>query len=76
MLSRHKNAFRLASLTETEIEILRLLARGIGNKEIAQNMQHSHNTTRAHLRSIFRKLKATNRRDAAIAGGFSYNRAM
>ena len=55
------------SLTDKEIAVVRLLALGLANKEIAQRLDHSFNTTRAHLRSIFKKLNAASRREAVLA---------
>ncbi|HYF48390.1 MAG TPA: LuxR C-terminal-related transcriptional regulator [Planctomycetota bacterium] len=54
-------------LTTREKEVLRLAALGLGNKEIAQQLDHSYNTTRALLRKVFRKLKAATRVEAVAA---------
>ena len=51
-------------LTESEIEILRSLERGLSPKGIAEASGRSVATIRAHLRSIFRKLEASNRIEA------------
>lgn len=56
------------TLTEAETEIVRALGRGLSPKQIAEISGRSVATVRAHLRSIFRKLDATNRIEAlAIA---------
>lgn len=54
-----------AGLTEREVEVLRLLTRGLSNQEIADNLVLSRRTVHAHLRSIFSKLDVTTRSAAA-----------
>ena len=48
-------------LTERELEVLSLLARGLTNREMGDRLNVSHRTINAHLRSIFRKLEVTTR---------------
>jgi DNA-binding NarL/FixJ family response regulator len=43
-------------LTERETEVLRLLTKGYGVKQIAAELGISFDTTRSHLRNIYRKL--------------------
>jgi len=52
-------------LSERELEILELLARGRSNPEIAAHLTLSPETVKAHLARIFRKLGVTNRVEAA-----------
>jgi DNA-binding NarL/FixJ family response regulator len=54
-----------AGLTEREVEVLRLLARGLSNAEIGEQLVVSPRTVGAHLRSIFGKLDVTTRTAAA-----------
>jgi predicted ATPase/DNA-binding NarL/FixJ family response regulator len=54
-----------ASLTEREVEVLRWLALGLSNAEIAEQLVLSPRTVGAHLRSIFDKLDVTTRTAAA-----------
>jgi DNA-binding CsgD family transcriptional regulator/RecA/RadA recombinase len=55
----------LAGLTEREIEVLRLVAQGLTNAEIAAILVVSPLTVNAHMRSIFNKLDVTRRAAAA-----------
>ena len=50
-----------AGLTEREVEVLRWLARGLSNQEIADKLVLSKRTVHAHLRSIYGKLDVTTR---------------
>jgi len=53
-------------LTEREIDVLRLLARGQSNQEIAQNLHISTTTVRSHISNILLKLDVSNRTQAAL----------
>lgn len=54
------------SLTEREKEILKLIADGLTNKEIAEKVFLSEKTVRNHITSIFLKLGVSHRTQAAI----------
>jgi two-component system, NarL family, response regulator LiaR len=61
-------------LSEREVEVLRLLAQGLTNKDIAQTLIVSVRTIEAHLRSIFGKLGVRSRTEAvlwAVRHGYS-----
>jgi DNA-binding NarL/FixJ family response regulator len=51
----------LTDLTPRELEVLRLLARGDTNKEIAGDLGMSPTTVHSHVRSIFSKLNVSTR---------------
>jgi DNA-binding NarL/FixJ family response regulator len=55
----------LASLTARELEVLRLLAGGLTDREIAGALTISPRTVESHVGSILAKLGARNRADAA-----------
>ena len=54
------------SLNETELEILRLLARGAENQAIADQLNLAKSTVANYLRDIFSKLNVNNRTEAVL----------
>ncbi|PYV44340.1 MAG: DNA-binding response regulator [Acidobacteria bacterium] len=56
------------SLTPREVEILSLMAEGLGNKEIAWRLSISGHTVKFHVASIFSKLHAATRTEAVTIG--------
>ncbi|NYH44297.1 DNA-binding NarL/FixJ family response regulator [Micromonospora jinlongensis] len=57
---------RLAPLTARELEIVREVARGLGNAEIARRLTMSEATVKAHVSRALAKLQAGNRVQLAI----------
>jgi DNA-binding NarL/FixJ family response regulator len=55
-------------LTERESEVLQLLALGLANKQIAQQLSISEHTVKFHVSSIYAKLGATSRTEAVRLG--------
>jgi two-component system, NarL family, response regulator YdfI len=58
----------LEELTPREIEVLRLLAEGLGNKEVASRLGISDHTVKFHISSILAKLGAGTRTEAVTIG--------
>jgi two-component system, NarL family, response regulator LiaR len=54
------------ALTERETEVLRLLARGQSNKEIARSLTISDRTAKTHVGNILAKLGLPSRTQAAL----------
>jgi DNA-binding NarL/FixJ family response regulator len=55
----------LRSLTPREVEVLRLLARGHANREIARELNFSFSTVKNHVQHIITKLEVSDRMQAA-----------
>jgi len=56
----------LSPLSQREMEILRLLVKGMSNKEIAYHLGISHQTVKNHITSILNKLGVADRTQAAV----------
>ncbi len=63
--TRHSEHNLIEPLTEREIEVIRLIAQGLSNMEISQNLYMSVNTVKTHVRNIYGKLNV-NRRVQAV----------
>jgi two-component system, NarL family, response regulator LiaR len=57
---------RIEPLTESEMTVLRLVAQGVNNQDIAQTLNYSVYTVANRLRTIYEKLHVTNRTQAAL----------
>ncbi|APV44500.1 two component transcriptional regulator, LuxR family [Dehalogenimonas formicexedens] len=55
-------------LSPREIEILRLAARGMSNRDIAEKLELSMRTVKAHLSNIFNKMRCSSRTEAIVKG--------
>jgi two-component system NarL family response regulator len=53
-------------LTDRELEVLRLVAKGLSNREIATELVIAENTVKNHVRNILEKLQLRSRMEAAM----------
>lgn len=53
-------------LTDREMEVLRLVARGLNNRDIAKELYISENTVKNHIRNILDKLQLHSRMEAVV----------
>jgi len=56
------------NLTRQQYRVLQLMAQGQSNKEIAMNLNISHQTAKNHVCALMRRLDAHNRTDAVLKG--------
>jgi len=52
------------TLSEREVEVLRLMAKGVSNSNIAEELSITQSTVKTHITSIFQKLNVTTRTEA------------
>ncbi len=55
-------------LTKREMDILKLAAHGLSNKDIADKLHLSNRTVEGHLRTVFNKLGVSSRTEAVLHG--------
>ncbi len=66
LINRDTDKGKLKSLTRREIEILKQIAGGMFNKEIAINLNISERTVKNHISNIFKKIDVSDRTQAAV----------
>jgi DNA-binding NarL/FixJ family response regulator len=62
--SGEDTAAKAAGITESELRVLRSLAQGMSNKQIAGKLFITEQTVKFHLTNIYRKLQVSNRTEA------------
>jgi len=55
-----------ANLTGRELDVLKLLSRGLANKEIARELNLQEPTIKLHVKTLYRKIDVKNRTQAAM----------
>ena len=66
MINRNMDNEKIKSLTKREIEVLKAIAEGLLNKEIATNLGISERTVKNHISNIFKKIDVADRTQAAV----------
>jgi DNA-binding NarL/FixJ family response regulator len=65
-LSKPPEEHQLKQLTERELEVLKLAAKGMNNNDIAQHLNLSIRTVQAHLSNVFSKMQVGSRTEAVV----------
>ena len=65
--AQYKDPGSFRPLTQREKEILQLVVRGLTNRDVAQELNISETTVKAHMGNIFNKLGVSNRTEAAMS---------
>lgn len=66
LLNRNEDQKKIDDLTKREFEVLKLLAEGMFNKEIASRLSISERTVKNHVSNIFKKISVADRTQAAV----------
>lgn len=66
MIEKNEDESKVDELTRRELEVLKLLAVGMYNKEVAEKLNISERTVKNHVSNIFKKLEVTDRTQAAV----------
>jgi two-component system NarL family response regulator len=64
--AEEKQQFPAPRLTDRELEVLKLVAQGMSNREIAEQLYISENTVKNHVRNILEKLHLHSRMEAVV----------
>ena len=66
MIEKNEDEIKIDALTKRELEVLKEMAVGKFNRDIAKEMEISERTVKNHISSIFKKLDVTDRTQAAV----------
>lgn len=66
LINRDRDFDKLNALTAREVTVLKLIAKGLSNREISNELNISERTVKNHLSRIFKKIDANDRTQAAV----------
>lgn len=66
MIDRNNDNEKIEKLTKRELEVLKLIAVGKLNRQVAEDMQISERTIKNHVSNIFKKIDVKDRTQAAV----------
>ena len=66
LVERESDLDKIHSLTKREMQILKLIAEGLFNKEIGDRLNISERTVKNHVFNLFKKIGAADRTQAAV----------
>ena len=66
IMNRASDSEKIQALTKREIEILKLLSKGLINRDIANELFISERTVKNHISNIFKKIDVNDRTQAAL----------
>jgi DNA-binding NarL/FixJ family response regulator len=64
--AEERHSTLLPSLTDRELDVLKLVAKGLSNREISEELYISENTVKNHVRNILEKLHLHSRMEAVV----------
>ena len=66
MEEKQQDKIKIDSLTKRELEVLKLLAVGMYNKEVGEKLEITERTVKNHVSNIFKKIGVSDRTQAAV----------
>lgn len=66
LASKAEDDKKLVGLTKREIQVLKLVAEGMFNRDIAEKLEISERTVKNHIANIFKKIQVSDRTQAAV----------
>lgn len=66
LASKAEDDKKLVGLTKREIQVLKMVAEGMFNRDIAERLEISERTVKNHIANIFKKIQVSDRTQAAV----------